>query len=86
MDAYATWCGPCRTMSPVFEKLSEIKTKAHFVKVDVDKVPDVAEEFGIRAMPTFMIFYKGEKKDQITGASPVALENAITSAMELSES
>jgi thioredoxin 1 len=53
---------------------------AHFVKVDVDEVPDVAQELGIRAMPTFLIFKDGEKAAEIVGANPKALLAAIQHA------
>ncbi|KAI6250158.1 Thioredoxin-1 [Erysiphe necator] len=86
VDAYATWCGPCRIISPVFERLSETKPQAYFVKFDVDEVLDVTKELEIRAMPTFVFFRQGIKGNQITGANPVALENAITMAIELSAS
>lgn len=50
---------------------------AHFIKVDVDEVPDVAQELGIRAMPTFILFKKGEKAEEVVGANPPALVAAI---------
>ena len=53
---------------------------AHFVKVDVDEVPDVAQELGIRAMPTFIIFKDGEKAAEIVGANQKALLAAIQEA------
>ncbi len=57
--------------------------KAHFVKVDVDEVPDLAQELGIRAMPTFVIFKNGEKVSEVVGANPVALEAAIADATKV---
>ncbi|RKF65969.1 Thioredoxin [Erysiphe neolycopersici] len=68
------------------KRLSEFKSKAHFVKVDVDEVPDVAQELGIRAMPTFIFYEKGERTNHITGANPAALEIAIKSAIEMPKS
>jgi len=61
-------------------RFSEEYVDAHFVKIDVDEVPDVAQELGIRAMPTFLIFKKGEKVQEIVGANPTALKAAITQA------
>jgi len=52
----------------------------HFIKLDVDEVPDVAQELGIRAMPTFLIFKDGEKVGEIVGANPPALKAAIEKA------
>jgi len=54
--------------------------KVHFTKVDVDDVPDLAQELGIRAMPTFLIFKDGEKFKEVVGANPIALEAAIKEA------
>jgi thioredoxin 1 len=55
---------------------------AHFIKVDVDEVPDVAQELGIRAMPTFILFKKGEKAGEVVGANPPALVAAIKKTVE----
>jgi thioredoxin 1 len=105
LDAFATWCGPCKviapqvvkyvskSLSPTFPSLaadtdklmnrfSEEFTGAHFVKLDVDEVPDVAQELGIRAMPTFLIFKNEEKVKEIVGANPKALLAAIESAVK----
>ncbi|POS82245.1 hypothetical protein EPUL_005650, partial [Erysiphe pulchra] len=79
IDAYATWCGPCRNISPIFESLSNRVDRVKFFKVDVDDAPDVAEALGIRAMPTFIFFRNGEKVDEIKGASPGTLESVVRS-------
>jgi thioredoxin 1 len=55
---------------------------AHFVKLDVDEVPDVAQELGIRAMPTFLIFKNSEKVQEVVGANPKALLAAIQEAVK----
>ncbi|KAG9244343.1 thioredoxin [Calycina marina] len=82
LDAFATWCGPCKAIAPKIVSFSETHTGAHFVKIDVDECPDVAQELGVRAMPTFMIFKNGEKIQEIVGANPVALEAAIANALK----
>jgi thioredoxin 1 len=64
-------------MAPKVDQFSEAYPEAHFVKVDVDAVPDVAQELGIRAMPTFLLFKNGEKVETVVGANPPALEAAI---------
>ncbi|OAP63048.1 thioredoxin [Fonsecaea erecta] len=80
LDCFATWCGPCKVIAPEVAKFSEsaeFKEKVDFYKVDVDEVPDVAQELGVRAMPTFMIFKNGQKVAEVVGADKRALEAAI---------
>ncbi|KAF4339667.1 thioredoxin [Fusarium beomiforme] len=77
VDFWATWCGPCRFISPIVEKLSESVDTIHFIKVDVDVAEDVSQEYGIRAMPTFMLFKDGEKVDEVVGADPGKLEKLV---------
>ncbi|OCT44987.1 Thioredoxin [Cladophialophora carrionii] len=80
LDCFATWCGPCKVIAPEVLKFSnseQYKDKVDFYKVDVDEVPDVAQELGVRAMPTFMFFKNGEKVDEVVGANVRALEAAI---------
>ncbi|KAF4948627.1 hypothetical protein FGADI_9531 [Fusarium gaditjirri] len=74
VDFWAPWCGPCRFISPVVEKLSEAAESIYFIKVNVDEAEDVSHEYGIRAMPTFMLFKDGEKADEVVGADPRKLE------------
>jgi len=80
LDAFATWCGPCKVIAPEVVKYSDEYPSAYFIKLDVDEVPDVAQELGIRAMPTFLIFKKGEKVSEVVGANKVALLAAIKDA------
>jgi len=82
LDAFATWCGPCKTIAPKLVEYSEKYTNARFVKLDVDEVSDVAQELGIRAMPTFIIFKNGEKVGEVVGANTKALEAAIEDALK----
>lgn len=77
LDCFATWCGPCKVIAPQVVKFSDTYTDARFYKIDVDEVPDVAQELGIRAMPTFVLFKDGEKFTEVVGANPAALEAAI---------
>ncbi|TFL06553.1 thioredoxin [Pterulicium gracile] len=80
IDFWATWCGPCRVISPIFATLSEKYTNVAFFKVDIDEQPEIAQEVGIRAMPTFVVFKNGEKIDELVGASPPKLEELLVKA------
>ena len=62
VDFFATWCGPCKMLSPVLEQLSE-EVDILIVKVDVDEVGAVAAQFGIQAVPTLMLFKNGQRVD-----------------------
>lgn len=61
VDFYATWCGPCKAMSPVIESVGkEMQGSARTIKIDIDKNQAVSNQFQIRAVPTLLIFKKGE--------------------------
>nr|POF03527.1 thioredoxin [Quercus suber] len=77
LDCFATWCGPCKVIAPQVVKFSDNYENARFYKIDVDEMPDVAQELSVRAMPTFLLFKDGEKVGEVVGANPVALEQAI---------
>ncbi|KAA8905000.1 putative thioredoxin [Sphaerosporella brunnea] len=77
IDCYATWCGPCRVIAPKIVAFSQDYPDVSFYKLDVDEVPDVAQELGVRAMPTFCFFKGGEKIQEVVGANPPALKSAI---------
>ena len=75
VDFTASWCGPCKRIGPVFERLAGAMEGIHCVKVDVDENEETAALFGVRAMPTFMFFYKGEKVEELVGASEAKLRS-----------
>jgi len=82
VDAFATWCGPCKAIAPAVVKFSDEFPNVHFTKIDVDDVPDVAQELGIRVMPTFLIFKGEEKISEVVGANPKALQAAIQKVVD----
>ncbi|KAI9342636.1 thioredoxin 1 [Obelidium mucronatum] len=77
VDWFATWCGPCKAISPIFAQFSDEFKNLVFLKVDVDEVPEAAESAGIRAMPTFQFYQNGKKIDEVVGANQTKLKQAI---------
>ena len=61
IDFYATWCGPCKMIAPQIEEMSNTMDNIVFLKVDVDEAEDVAQEYNITAMPTFLFIKNGSK-------------------------
>ncbi len=70
LDFWASWCGPCRAMSPVVEKLSEEHPEVLFGKVNVDEETELAAKFGIFSIPTFIVVKDGKVQAQTAGARP----------------
>lgn len=71
VDFFATWCGPCKMMSPTVDEVAgEVAGKAAVYKLDIDQSPDVAQRYGVMSVPTFIVFEKGEVKAQTIGAQP----------------
>ncbi len=71
VDFWAEWCGPCRALGPVIETLSkDYAGRATVAKVDVDANQNVAMQFGIRSIPTVMLFHKGAVVDTFVGVRP----------------
>ena len=71
VDFWAVWCGPCKQIAPMVEELvGEYDGKIKIGKMDIDNNPEVAMKFGIRSIPTLLIFKDGKVVDQIVGAVP----------------
>ena len=71
VDFWAEWCGPCRAISPVLEELSsELKGKVKIVKLNVDENPNTTVKYGVRSIPTMILFKGGEAADMKIGACP----------------
>ena len=73
----ASWCGPCKIISPIFDQLSQDHPTGTFVKVDVDELPDVAAENRVSAMPTFLVIKERRLYDTIVGANEAKLRGAV---------
>ena len=74
VDFWAEWCGPCKMIAPIVEDLAEeYDGKVSFVKVDVDANPQTAMNYGIRSIPTLLIFRGGQVEEQVVGAVPKAV-------------
>ena len=72
LDFWASWCGPCRMLSPVVDKVAEERTDVKVGKVNVDEQPELAGEFGVMSIPTLLVFEQGKLVRQAVGARPKA--------------
>jgi len=79
VDFHAQWCGPCKMIAPKIVKMAEeMDDKCIFAKVDVDEASEIAEEYEIQAMPTFLLFANGMKVDSMAGANEAKLREMIS--------
>ena len=72
IDFYASWCGPCRMLSPVVDEVAEERTDVKVGKVNVDEQPELAGQFGVMSIPTLLVFEQGKLVRQAVGARPKA--------------
>lgn len=78
VDFFATWCPPCKMLSPVLEKISNSRTEFDIAKINIDDDQDLAREYKIEAVPTMLVFKNGKKVDELMGFSE---ENKILDLM-----
>ena len=72
LDFWASWCGPCRMLSPVVDEVAEERTDVKVGKVNVDEQPELAGQFGVMIIPTLLVFEQGKLVRQAVGARPKA--------------
>jgi thioredoxin 1 len=70
VDFFATWCGPCRMLTPILEEISEDRNSIKIVKVDVDECNNLAKTYGIMSIPTLLLFKNGNLVRKTTGFLP----------------
>ncbi len=80
VDFFATWCGPCSMLSPVLERISNTRADFDIVKVDIDKLRDLAIDYDIEVVPTILIFKNGNVVHRIEGF--VSEEEIISTMLE----
>ncbi|GAA5853629.1 hypothetical protein JCM8547_007391 [Rhodosporidiobolus lusitaniae] len=77
VDAYATWCGPCKAIAPAFDSLAKQANWVRFLRFDVDKHSAIAQKYKISAMPTFFAIKAGQVAETLKGADPAALNRLV---------
>lgn len=70
VDFWATWCGPCRMLSPIVDEVASERPDVKVGKINVDEQPELAQQFGIMSIPTLLVFKNGEKVQESVGLIP----------------
>lgn len=83
VDFAAAWCGPCKFIEPAVKEMAAKYTDVDFAKIDVDELSDVAQGFGVQAMPTFVLLKQGKEVDRVIGAKKDELEKKIVKHREI---
>ena len=73
----ASWCPPCKMIGPIFEKMAPEFTNIQFLKIDVDEVPEAAQKYGVRSVPTFMFVKDGQPGGEVIGADADSIRNEL---------
>lgn len=77
VDFFTTWCGPCKQIAPFIDQMARKYPEVKFIKVDIEKNEDIARPRNIQSIPTFHFYVRGQLKDEMKGANPMALEQKI---------
>nr|GEW54626.1 thioredoxin H2 [Tanacetum cinerariifolium] len=77
IDFSADWCGPCKFIEPAVHDLAIEFSDVEFIKIDVDELPEVAKDFEVQAMPTFVLVKKGKERERIVGVKKDELHRMI---------
>lgn len=70
VDFFATWCGPCKMMAPIIEQLADDRDDIKIGKLDIDESMNIAQQYRVMSVPTFLIFKNGEVVERLVGAVP----------------